>query len=113
MPEIYFRFCFLAVHIQTARLSIRKLHDMQYGASHSQCMQCAAHLFARSAAVYMTRRAESAGPIGCISSGPPHGPIVTPVPLLDDNKIKCHAIVQLIFMKFAGIVGNGSPHNVV
>ena len=27
MPEIYFRFCFLAVHTRTTRLSIRTLHN--------------------------------------------------------------------------------------
>ena len=89
MPEIYFRFCFLAVHIQTARLSIRTLHDMQYGASHSQCMQCAEHLLQKT------------------------GPSSTDSTWFGDNKINCHAIVQPIFMRFTGIVGYDSPHNVI
>jgi hypothetical protein len=89
MPEIYFRFLLLAVHTQIARLSIRTLYDMQYGASHSQCVQCAAHLLQKT------------------------GPSSTASTWFGDNKTNCHAILQPIFMKFAGVVGYGSPHNII
>ena len=83
MHEIYFRFCFSAVHTHAARHAVR-------------CVTFTMHAV-RSAPVLLQKT----------------GPSSTDYTWFGDNKINCHAIVQPIFMKFTGIVGSGSLHNVI
>ena len=92
MPKIYFRFCFLAVHTPYTDRTAVHTHAARHV---ERCVTLKAHSNSKAHLLYKT------------------GPSSTNFTWFVDNKINCHAIVQPIFMKFTGIVGYGSPNNLI
>ena len=103
LPEIYFRFCFW--------LSIYRPHGCPY----ARCTTCSTvrHTHNACSAQQFNYGLWTGAQHTCCCKKRDQNFNSTASTWLGDNKINCHAIVQPIFMKFTGIVGYGSPHNII